>query len=165
MVCEVSLLFIYHYLLFLNLCPLSRRFPTYFCASFEPTPIPTGSPTVEPTPSGPSREPTATPSAWIEGCCSGIDNIDDSWCAQFENGPDCEANPQCWWIDGGMRFPIMVEADNDGINITTHSPTVSPTDPTAFPSQIPSNAPSRTPTWYVLSSEHKDGEQQLNFGN
>ena len=93
----------------------------------------------------PSGEPTSTPSAWIEGCCSGIDNIDDSWCAQFENGPDCEANPQCWWIDGGMRL----EAHNDGVNLTTHSPTVSPTDPTAFPSQIPTNTPSKTPTWFV----------------
>ena len=98
----------------------------------------------------PSVEPTATPSAWIEGCCSGIDNIDDSWCAQFENGPDCEANPQCWWIDGGMRFPIFIEADNAEINMTTQSPTVSPTDPTAFPSQIPTRAPSKTPTWSVM---------------
>ena len=93
----------------------------------------------------PSGEPTATPSAWIEGCCSGIDNIDDSWCAQFEDGPSCEANPQCWWIDGGMRL----EAHNDGVNLTTQSPAVSPTDPTAFPSQIPTTAPSKTPTWFV----------------
>ena len=95
---------------------------------------------------GPTVEPTATPSAWIEGCCSGIDNIDDSWCAQFENGPDCEANPQCWWIDGGMKM----EAHNDGVNLTTHSPTVSPTDSTAFPSQIPTKTPSKTPTWSVF---------------
>ena len=109
------------------------------------TEVPSGGPSVEPSTAQPSGVPTATPSAWIEGCCSGIDNIDDSWCAQFEDGPSCEANPQCWWIDGGMRL----EAHNDGVNLTAQSPAVSPTDPAAFPSQIPSTAPSKTPTWFV----------------
>ena len=98
----------------------------------------------------PSVEPTASPSEWIDGCCTGIEMIDDSFCSQFFDGPSCEANPQCWWIDGGMRFPRFgsenvdlktIRRDADGVNITE--------TPTDSPVPIPSSAPSEHPTQCV----------------